>query len=66
MKRILFLCVLSLFGGCATQQKAQRSQVRVTIIDPQVQTYGNVKAISKPGSFEVERYEYTIGMNAAW
>lgn len=65
MKRILFLLVVSaLVTGCATQP---RKVTNVYVVPPPaVNTYGNVKGITKSGSTELDKVEINFGINAAW
>lgn len=67
MKRILLIVLALLFSGCASQPKVQpQKQVRVIVIDPDINTYGNVRGITKSGSTELDRVEVTFGVNANW
>jgi len=67
MKRILLIVLALLCSGCAVQPKVQpQKQVRVIVIDPDINTYGNVRGITKPGSTELDRVEVTFGVNANW
>jgi len=61
MRILLALCMLCC--GCASQPQ------RVTNLylqPPPMQTYGNVKGITKSGSTELDRIEVNFGFNKSW